>query len=440
MKKIHAMKMNKCRLYIKSILSVTFIWLTFAGIAQESLSLSDALQKALESNYGIVVSKSDVKIAELNNSWGKAGRYPNIGFNATSTNSNELIDNSTTNRINGGIGINWTLFNGFRVNITKSKLEKLENIAKGSSAVVVENTIQDVVMSYYNILLQNERLKVLEKVMKLSGDRYNYEEKKRELGSSVTYNVLLAKNIYLEDKASFLNQEAIVKNAIRNLNFLLGEQPTKTWNFTEDFSSDTVDYALGDLLDKMLANNQTLQNQYVNLMLQQDEIKYQKGALYPRVSLSAGMDNSYSWMSTTAQGETYNEDLTPYGNVTLSYDIFNGGNRKRAIDIAKINEQITQIETEEMKHSLTNQMYNEFETYNLRKVLLNVANESLQTAEMNLKIAEEKYKTGAINSFNYRDIQLNYLNSAINQIQSIYNLIYSNTNLTRLTGGFLNEE
>jgi outer membrane protein TolC len=126
--------------------------------------------------------------------------------------------------------------------------------------------------------------------------------------------------------------------------------------------------------------------------------------------------------------------------VSLSYDIYSAGNRKRAIDIAKINEEITQVETDEMKHSLTNQLYNEYEVYNLRKVLLNVANESLDAAEMNLQIADEKFKSGAINSFNYRDIQLSYLNSAINQLQSIYNLIYSNTTLTRLTGGFLNEE
>lgn len=424
---------------LKYIISVFILFSSFQLVAQDmELSLSGAIEKALESNYGIIVSKSDIEIAEINNSWGTAGRYPTIGFDVTSSNNEELIDNTTTNRISGGVGINWTIFNGFKVNITKDKLEKLEEIAKGGSGVTIENTIQDVVMAYYNILLQEERLEVLHDVMLLSKDRYDYEQTKLEIGSSVTYDVLLAKNIFLDDKASFLNQEVVVRNAVRNLNFLLGEQPTVSWNFTDDFSSDTVEFILGDLMDKMMANNQTLKNQYTNLLLQQDEIKYQKGSYYPKVSLSTGIDNSYSWINTSS-GETYTEALTPYGNITLSYDIYNGGNRKSAIEIAKINEQITQIETEEIKHSLTNQLYNEYETYNLRKVLLDVANESLEAAELNLQIAEEKFKTGAINSFNYRDIQLNYLNSAINQLQSVYNLIYSNTSLTRLTGGFLNE-
>ncbi len=88
---------------------------------------------------------------------------------------------------------------------------------------MVENTIQDVIMSYYNILLQKERLNVLQTLMKISKDRYEYEQTRYDIGGSVTSDVLLAKNIYLEDKASYLNQEVIVRNAVRNMNFLLGK-------------------------------------------------------------------------------------------------------------------------------------------------------------------------------------------------------------------------
>ncbi|MBI9055823.1 MAG: TolC family protein [Bacteroidales bacterium] len=424
----------------KYIISLFVVLISISVHAQEDeLVLSVAIEKALENNYGIVISKSDVAIASINNNWGTAGRIPTLGFNAVSANSQELNDKLKTNRISGDITLNWTLFNGFKVNITKEKLEKLENLAKGRSAVVVESAIQDVTMSYYNILLQKNRLDVLNKVMVLSKDRYEYEQTKYDIGGSVTYNVLLAKNIYLDDKASFLNQEVVVRNAIRNMNFLLGEDASKEWIFTEEFSSETYEYILGDLMDKMMASNQTLQNQYVNLLLQQDEIGLQKSTLYPRVSLSAGINNTYSWVKPDAQPELYTEALTPSANLSLTYDIFSAGNRKRAIEIARINEEITQIETDEIKHSLSNQLYNEYEVYNLRKVLLEVSNESLEAAEMNLQIADEKFKSGVINSFNYRDIQLSYLNSALTQLQSIYNLIYSNTTLTRLTGGFLNE-
>lgn len=429
---------------MKSIYKLTTLFLVLLFTLQlnaqnEVLSLSAAIEKGLEKNYGIVISKSEIEIAKINNSWGAAGRIPSLGFSLSSNNNKDLIDNTSINRVSGGVGLSWTIFNGFKVNITKDKLEKLEGLSMGRSAVVIESTIQDIIMTYYNILLQQERLEVFETVMQLSKDRFDYEKAKYDIGGSVTYNVLLAKNIYLNDKASYLNQEVVVRNTIRNFNFLLGEEAQRVWSFSEEFNTDTSVYVLGDLMDKMMASNQVLQNQYANLLLQKNEIGLKQSALYPRLNLSAGIDNSYSWITPDGQATTSSEGLTPYGNLSLSYDIYAAGNRKRAIEVAKINEEITQVETNEMKQSLTNLLFNEYDVYNLQKTLLNVANESLEAAELNMQIADEKFKVGAINSFNYRDIQLSYLRSALTQLQSVYNLIDSNTNLTRLTGGFVGE-
>jgi len=408
--------------------------------AQEELTVSSALEKALENNYGIIISQSQEDIASLNNHWGEAGRYPTIGFTAASSNSMELTDPSATNRLTGGVGMNWILFDGYRVHVTKSRLSRLENLARGRSAVVVENTIQDVILGYYNVLMQKEQLEVLERVMKLSRDRYNYEMLRKEIGSSLSYNVLQAKNVYLEDSASYLSQQVVVRNTIRNLNFILGEDPSVRWSFTESFQPDTSRYQLGSLLDKMTSNNQTLQNQYVNLMLSQDQVKLSQSELYPTLSFSAGLDNGWSRRKNQGMDPVTGETVTPYGNVSLSYNIYSGGTRKRAVEVARVNEQITLTETEEIRHSLINVLYNEYDLYNVRSTLLAVADENLEAAELNLKIAEDKFRSGAINSFNYRDIQLIYINAALQRLRSVYNLIDSRTNLTRLIGGFVDEE
>lgn len=426
--------------YISLLIGVLISTLSL-NAQEEELNLSKAIEKALESNYGITISESAEEIASINNNWGNAGRYPTISFTASSINSMELLDpTSMTNILNGAIGLNWTIFNGFKVNVTKEKLEKLEDVAKGRTAVVVESTIQDVIMSYYNILLQMERQNVLEKVMILSQDRYEYEKVRYDIGGAVTYNVLQAKNIYLNDKAAYLNQEVVVRNAVRNLNFLLGESPYEQWNFPGSLTADTSSYVLADLLDKMLANNQTLQNQYINLLIQKDEIDLQQSNLYPSLRLSLGLDNGYNRIDRDGSPLITSESVSPYGNLTLSWNIYTGGTRKRAVQVARINEEITMVETDEMKHSLSNQLINEHELYNVRKTLLQIAEESVEAADLSLQIAEEKYKSGAINSFNYRDIQLSYLSSALQLLQAKFNLINSQTNLTRLTGGFIEEQ
>jgi len=401
----------------------------------ENLSLSTAIEKALEYNYGIRISRSDVEIAGINNNWGTAGRYPGIGFDASSNNTFNLTESESTNRLNAGVGLNWTIFDGFRVNFTKEKLEGIQELSEGQLGVVVENTLEDVVMAYYNVLLQQENLDVLETVMSLSEDRYEYETARHSLGGTVTYNVLQAKNVYLNDKALFMTQEVVVRNSIRNLNFLLGVDPSVLWSFPDPFEPDTTGYLLGDLSTKMMANNQTLKNQYTNLQLKKGEIDLQKSALYPSLSLATGLDENVG----DAQFIGSTDALSTYGNLRLSWDIYTGGTRKRAVEIAKINEEIANVEIEQMEHALMNELLNLYDFYSIRIALLEVANESLEAAELNMSIADEKFRSGAISSFEYRDIQLIYLSSALRRLEAIYNLIGSRTSLTRLTGGFLME-
>jgi outer membrane protein len=399
----------------------------------EDLSLTDAISKTLEYNYGIRISKSDAEIASINNNWGNAGRYPTIGFDASSNNTYNFTDTSWTNRLYAGVGLDWTIFDGFRVNFTKDRLENLEELSHGRMGVVVENTIEDVIMAYYDVLLQQENLEVLKTVMTLSEDRYTYEQARYELGGTVTFQVLQAQNVYLNDKAFFLNQEVVVRNSIRNLNFLLGLDPNQMWNFPDPFEADTTEYILADLTAKMMSNNQTLKNQYTNLQLQMNEIDLRKSALYPSLYVSAGLDENVG--NVQFIGNT--DALSTFGNLRLSWDIYTGGTRKRAVEVARINEEIAQIEIEQMEHALVNELLNLYDFYSIRIALLEVADESLVAAELNMSIADEKFRSGVITSFEYRDIQLIYLNSALRRLQAIYNLIGSRTSLTRLTGGFL---
>jgi outer membrane protein TolC len=427
-------RIKSVRIY-SYVLAAFILALPLSG--QDPLSLSGALEQALANNYGLIISRADLEVAEINNNWGTAGRYPTIGFDASDNNNYELNNSIYTNRLSAGVGLNWVLFDGFRVNITKSRLENLEDLSSGRLAIQVESTIEDIILAYYGVLLQKEQLQVLETVMNLSNDRYQYELKKKSLGGSVTYNVLQAQNVYLTDKANYLNQEMLVRNSIRNLNFMMGLEATQTWDFTEDFEADTSLFILGDLLEKMTADNQALKNQYISLLLREDETALQQSAYYPSLSVGAGMDYGHTWAYTEGNQTINNASLTPYGNVRLSFDIYSAGVRRRGVEIARINEEIAKVEINQMEHALTNELFNLFDFHEVRLELLHVANENLEAAELNMSISEDKYRSGVINSFNYRDVQLLYLSASYQRLQAVYNLIASKAGLTRITGGFL---
>lgn len=73
----------------------------------------------------------------------------------------------------------------------------------------------------------------------------------------------------------------------------------------------------------------------------------------------------------------------------------------------------------------------------VQRTILELADEKEQLAQLNLELSDAKFKNGSINSFNYRDVQVSYLNAAISKFQAIYQLSQANTDLLRITGGII---
>lgn len=434
------------------ILSMLLLGLTAVEAqSQQTLSLSDAIQLGLENNFQIKISGLNVEKAEINNTWGTAGRYPGITLGANF--NNRFDDNypqiegnprsqSFNHSFSPNANVRWTIFGGFRVAITKEKLALLQQFSEGNEAVIIENTIQAIILAYYKVQVEKEKLNVLNTLKDISKDRYDYEMQKKEFGSSVTFDVLQAQNAFLSDSSNYLLQQLNLKNAILNFNQLLGEESSKRFELTEDLKVIANDYMLGDLMDKMLANNKTLKNQYINQELLKEEVDFQKGGMLPTVMLNSGVDqfnnlNQFKLSTSDTYTKRYTNNYDVYANLSLSFNLFNGGNTRSAIQLAKIDQKIGEIGIEEMKLQLSNLLINLYDLFNINKQLYSVSEANLESAKLNLKIATEKFKVGAINSFNYRDIQLLYLNTAIQQYESMYNVMDTHTELLRLTGGII---
>ncbi len=427
---------------MKTILTIIILILLGAtGWAQQNLSLNDAISRALENNYDIKIVSGSQQIAEIRNNWGNAGRYPYINLSAGEDNSFNVNENENfaTNRFYAGASLNWTLFDGYSVRIGKQRFEELEQLSRNNTAIMVEGTIQSVVLAYYDVLLQKEKLQTWQEVMSLSEDRFRQAEERKNFGTYVTYDVLQAQNAYLTDRSGYLLQEVNYKNALRDLNYLMAEKNAVNYNLTDSFKAIPVDYTIEDLQSMMFGNNKTLQNQYVNQRLLENSVALAKSEFQPTIDFRGGLTGSTTRTDFSKRGENWANSANFYGNFTLSFNLFSGGNRKRALQIAKIDEEVGLVKIEDIQHDLTNSLSNVYEFYLVRKELLDLANENLEAAKLNLQLSRERFDSGIINSFNYRDVQNIYLNAAQRKLEAIYNFIDTHTVLLRMAGTIVQE-
>ena len=142
--------------------------------AQQPLSLSDAIQIGMERNYDIRIEQKNVITSQNNNSWGEAGILPSVRLDVASQNNirnqqsdNQFfggqlfpgfeLDDQRTYGLTPSLNINWTIFQGNRAIISKRRLEQLEAESMQNADVVIANTLQAIILAYYNAVLEKDR-------------------------------------------------------------------------------------------------------------------------------------------------------------------------------------------------------------------------------------------------------------------------------------------
>ncbi|GAB4341949.1 MAG: hypothetical protein OHK0038_21720 [Flammeovirgaceae bacterium] len=449
--------------------------------AQEvaSLSLEEAIRICLENNFDIKVEKLDKDIARRNNNLAEAGQMPQITFNGSQTNNSiynkpsnpfALAGTNRTDNFSAQLDVQWIIYSGGRVKINKKRLEQLEIQSDIDLAIAIENILQNLILTYYRTQLECENLKVLENILKLSNDRLQYVRFQKELGSATSFEISQQEAIFYTDSSNLVSQQLNVNNAFRDLNFLMAKQDLQTqYHLTDSLTVSSQEFSYEELLSKIKSDNSSYKRQLINDELAKINIDNQELSLSPTLRVNGGYSANRSYFNanftqtilpTYPEGNmtwenyrAYNAatqrilvndtrmgyNYGPYLNFTLTVPIYNGKRNLRAIQNARVQAEQSKLQTQKLELSLTNDLQKALNQYNNRKQAAALSLKSKEAAETNLRLSKERLQTGIINSFDYRQVQNQYLNAALSELRARYNLIESETNLKRLTGEILKQ-
>ncbi len=435
-------------LFVKLMVITSLMSFSNSLQAQDSLSLEDALKVALKQNFDILLTEKAVEVNQIQNTWGQAGRFPTVTLSAQQGNNiSDQSNNPTsfiqallmTNSLQGGANVNWTLFNGFRVRANKEKLEQLELQSEGNATLVIENTIQGIILNYYQAKLQQEKILLLNNVIELSKQKWEYQKLRQDLGVALTVDLLQYESAFYQDSTNLIMQHLAYDNAIRNLNLIMGVDESKQWDLTDEIEVDAVGYDFEALKEKMLSSNQNIKNEFINIEILARDITLAKATMYPVVGFNAGAQfqaNSFKIGDfPRAQGVTVNY----YANFTLNFTLYDGGKVKRGIQALEVQNEVNEIQLDKLKSTLSSELKTHYDLYEARLKMFDLTKKSFRVAQKNFDIAKLKESSGLINSFAFRDIEMAYLTTGLSMIETGFNLIESQTNLAKLTGGLLDE-
>ena len=418
---------------------------------QDTLTLFDAINIGLQENFSVQISKKNKKISEINNNWANAGALPKIDIStrieeALSDQSNNpasfIQEKLKSSSISGSTNLNWTLFNGFAIRANKERLNNLEKISNNSASLTIENTIQAIILQYYNCILQKQKLNLLQEVVYLAKNRLQYQSKRYELGLITKIDLLQIENSLLSDSSNILLQEQNYINSVKNLNLLLGYETEKKWYIDKEINTHLQIYNYDDLKESTLNNNSNILNQYYNIQLSKQNMKLEMSAFYPIISINSGAAYNESTYDIGDLSNTMNntgESINYFANLVINFRIFDGGKLYQNLKALRIKKEIDQLKFEQKKQEVLHQLSITNDRYNTSITALKLSEKAYEIAQTNYNLAIKKHEQGLINSFMLRDIEIAYINSGINAKQAIYNLMESKISLLKITGNIIQD-
>jgi outer membrane protein len=411
--------------------------------AQEVLTIEDAMKIALENNFDIKIASNNLAIDKTNVSTGNAGMLPKV--TATMADANSIqnssqtrqdgtttsLDNAKNNSLNYGVGLDWTIFDGFKMFARLEQLKELQKLGEAELKRTLILKISAVNAVYFDLVQQQQQLAALDTTIVISTQRLTLAQNRFSIGKAAKLEVLNAQVDLNTDKVTLLRQKESYANRKIALNQILARDSKIDFKVVDKVTVDDK-LILSELMALAEKQNPQLEAQIINKRVSELELKQIKGERYPTVSVNTGYNFSESQSSLGFTSESSAKGLN-YG-FRASLNLFDGLAQNRNEKIAKIQIENAEIAIEQQNLLLSSELSIAFQTYLTNLELIDLEETNQAIAKQNLNITVDKFRIGTINTLEFRTAQLNYINAKVRYSNAQFQAKLSEIALQELAG------
>ncbi|MEE4310865.1 MAG: TolC family protein [candidate division KSB1 bacterium] len=430
-------------------LTLMFLIFPFTLLAQDRLTVEDAIEIGLKYNYDIRIARNEAAIAEKNAGYGTAGFLPTLdasgGYQLVNsdqeTNSPIGFGESDTRSLTGSIALNWTLFDGFSMFAERDRYNALARLGEYQARYSIENTVVAILRAYYNLVQQEQLLDVSTNARDISKTRYQKERVRQELGSASSTDLLNSQVSLNNDEATLINQELLVSNARKDLNILLGRDASAPTEVDRRIGYRDLEYNMDDLCHMAKRNNSYLMLMEKNRLVAEKDVAAAKSSFLPRLSLNASYGYTDSETERAQSGgdsffpptvDSQNKDAVV--GMTLSFNLFNGFRDRINMQTARLAAENQRLAYEYAERELEGLVREQYDTFRNQLRLIELEDQNVVAARRNLELQQDRYAIGAASSLEFRDAQVNLIRAQTALIRAQYQSRITRLEIEQLIG------
>jgi outer membrane protein TolC len=432
------------------LLAVFTLFFNLKAAAQDTLRIDQAIEIGLKSNFSIRIANNEARISENNNSLGNAGFLPTVTAdgslnkrvedNKTSYSTNAIPDRNDkgakTTVYNYGVDANWTIFDGLTMFATSDRLSLESDISEMEAQMQVEQVLADIISTYYQIAGQQKATQVLQNTVDISQERIHIAETKKDLGSGSKYDLLQARADLNADRAALIRSGTGLRQAKILVHQILGDSVQHSFSVSSKIEL-AEPLQLDALLDDALQQNKELSISRLNNDAAEAEIREITGEWFPQIAVSGGY--GYNRTEASSGFADFSETKGFSYGVTARINLFNGFDKSRRRQNARINLKNETLKLQELRLAVTSKIRQIYSQYEDALQLIELENENLQYTRQSVDIALERFRLGTINSVELREAQQSLLSAENRLIAAQIEAKTAETELLRMSGRLLSK-
>lgn len=394
------------------------------GFSQK-LGLNDAINIALKNSLDIQVSKNNVAISDVGNSYGMAGGLPLVTGTASDNesvtdvnqklNSGEVIkrNGASSNTLSANVTGSILLYNGLRVVSTKKRLTQLVQQSEELLNSQVQNTMASVMTAYFDIVRQQVYAKTIAVSIDAAQKKLDIVKTQQSVGlanNADLYQAQVDLNALLQSQQS---QRLVIDQAKTELLRVIGAKADSVVDIQDTILVDravTLDMALNAIhrnADILAAIDQI----HINELIEKETAALR----YPSVRANAGYN--YNRNQVAAGNILLNRSQGPFVNLGLTIPIYNGSIYKRQQKIAELNTKNAELQRDILLRdysaavvknyqaytSTLQQLETQQKTFELARQLLDLVTQRFQLRQatiVDMTLAQQSFETAAYSLVN----------------------------------------
>lgn len=417
------------------------IWMWTISAFSQNLTLSDAIQVALENNPNIKIARNNAATAE-NNAWiGNAGLFPRFTLTAGATyaeDGGQFSDNlSSTTTPTAQLQASYTLFDGLGNVYRFKSLQTGGTLGQTEAQLQIESIIIQVAEGFFQGAQAFENYSIAQTLVRISNERYQRALNRSEYGRARMIDDLSALVDLNADSVTLAQAALYWDQAVRSLNLLLFRDVQTPVNVDTSVTIFLHD-DLTKLMEKAMSGSRALQAARLRKQQARYNYKSAKAAHLPRLDLTA----SYGYMQVNPDFDLAFSDpvKTARLGATFSLNLFNGFQTHIERQNARRTYENQSLLAEQAALSIERDLSNALQAFETSLTVHDLAKRSLQVAQLNFTRTKELYQLGQVTTTQFRESQLNLIRAQSQVSSAKYETKLNELAIRQLTGELVDWE